>query len=184
MEEERLGFNKANRIYLTAVSLENTGVKKSFIPECKNLSLKNENNFQSGVKESFIQECKNLSPNDTNINNTDFNKSNINDTNSINHGSGCEEYEMDNNQEFDGKDGEAFEKIDENSSKLTETEELARIKDYCQLHSFTEKEVQLPLECAIETMFYSDCLKVGSAVARQPFLQEFRRNILQENWLT
>ncbi|TAH60467.1 MAG: hypothetical protein EWM50_06580, partial [Gottschalkiaceae bacterium] len=78
MEEERQGLNRPNIIFLTAVSVENTGVKNSFSPECKELSVQSEKNFQSRVKELFSQECKNLSPNDTNINNTD-----INDTKSI-----------------------------------------------------------------------------------------------------
>ncbi|WIV11104.1 replication initiator protein A [Proteiniborus sp. MB09-C3] len=78
MEEERQGLNKPNIIFLTAVSIENTGVKNSFSPECKDFSVQNEKNFQSRVKESFSQECKNLSSNDTNINNTD-----ISDTESV-----------------------------------------------------------------------------------------------------
>lgn len=71
MEEERLGFNRANRIYLNAVDVGNTGVKNSFSPECKNLSVRDENILQSGVKDSFNQECKNLSPNDTDFNHTE-----------------------------------------------------------------------------------------------------------------
>lgn len=78
MEEERQGLNKPNIIFLTAVSIENTGVKNSFSPECKDFSVQNEKNFQSRVKELFTQECKNLSPNDTDINDTD-----INDTESV-----------------------------------------------------------------------------------------------------
>lgn len=78
MEEERQGLNRPNIIFLTAVSVENTGVKNSFSPECKELSVQSEKNFQSRVKELFSQECKNLSPNDTNINDTD-----ISDTKSI-----------------------------------------------------------------------------------------------------
>lgn len=35
MEEERMGLNQANRIYLTAIDLENSGLKESFSPECK-----------------------------------------------------------------------------------------------------------------------------------------------------
>lgn len=72
LEEEKMGLNRANRLYINAVTFGNTGVKNSFSPECKKLSVKNEKNFQSRVKESFGQECKNLSPNKTNINNTDF----------------------------------------------------------------------------------------------------------------
>lgn len=81
MEEERMGLNRANRLYLTAVTLVNTGVKDSFSPVCNNLSVQNEKDLQSGVKESFVQECKELSPNDTNINNTDSNDTDINHIN-------------------------------------------------------------------------------------------------------
>ena len=73
MEEERMGFNRANRIYLTAVTFENKGVKDSFTPDSKNLSFRTEKNLHSSMKESFSQECKDFTPNDTNINNTDFN---------------------------------------------------------------------------------------------------------------
>lgn len=73
MEEERMGFNRANRIYLTAVTLANQGMKESFTPDSKNLSFRNEKNLHSSMKESFSQECKDFTPNDTNINNTDFN---------------------------------------------------------------------------------------------------------------
>ncbi len=72
MEEERMGLNRANRIYLTAVTLENRGVKESFSPESKILSLQSEDNLQSRGKEYFSQECKEFSPNDTNTNHTDF----------------------------------------------------------------------------------------------------------------
>ncbi|MCT4619887.1 MAG: replication initiator protein A [Marinisporobacter sp.] len=77
MEEDRMGLNKANRIYLTAITVENSGLKESFSPECKNLSVQSERIFQSRVKESFSQECKNLSPNDTDFNDTDFNDTDI-----------------------------------------------------------------------------------------------------------
>lgn len=78
MEEERMGLNRANRIYLTAVTLVNTGVKDSFSPECKILSVQSEKDLQSRVKESFIQECKELSPNDTDFNNTNSNDTDFN----------------------------------------------------------------------------------------------------------
>lgn len=84
MEEERIGLNRANRIYITAVDIENPGMKKSFTPECKELSHRNEKPFQSEWKNSFSQECKKLSPNDTDINNTEINHTDIQ---SINHDS-------------------------------------------------------------------------------------------------
>ncbi len=80
MEEERLGLNRPNRIYLTSVALGITGLKDSFTPECKNLSVRSVKTFQSRVKDNFTQECKNLSSNDTDINDTDINDTNINDT--------------------------------------------------------------------------------------------------------
>jgi hypothetical protein len=57
-------------------------MKKSFTPECKELSHRNEKPFQSEWKNSFSQECKKLSPNDTDINNTEINHTDIQ---SINH---------------------------------------------------------------------------------------------------
>lgn len=76
LEEEQIGQNKANRIYLIAVSIETTGQKNSFSPESRN-----EKSFQSGVKNSFSPECKIFSPNDTDINNTEYNDIDL----SINH---------------------------------------------------------------------------------------------------
>ena len=83
MEEDRMGLNKANRIYLTAITVENSGLKDSFSPECKNLSVQSERIFQSRVKKVFSQECKNLSPNDTEFNDTEFNDTDI--SQSVNH---------------------------------------------------------------------------------------------------
>ena len=77
MEEERQGVNKPNLIFLLAVNRMDKGLKESFSPECKNVSVQSERMFQSGVKESFSQECKNLSPNDTNINQTNINDTDI-----------------------------------------------------------------------------------------------------------
>lgn len=77
MEEERQGVNKPNLIYLLAVNPMDKGLKETFSPECKNVSVQSERMFQSGVKESFSQECKNLSPNDTNINQTNINDTDI-----------------------------------------------------------------------------------------------------------
>jgi len=95
MEEERIGLNRANRIYLIAVNIENPGMKESFTPECKELSHRNEKSFQSAVKSSFSQECKKLSPNDTDINNTKINHTDIQ---SINHNPGeISETEKENN---------------------------------------------------------------------------------------
>ncbi len=112
MEEERQGLNRPNIIFLTAVSIENTGVKNSFSPECKDFSVQNEKNFQSRVKESFSQECKNLSPNDTNINDTNINDTDISDTKSIS---------LSENNGVDNKNG--IEKTDIQTDKTHEINE-------------------------------------------------------------
>lgn len=80
IEDERMGFNRPNRIYLTVVALGNTGEKKAFAPEGKDFTVQREKSFHSGVKESFGLEGKNFTPNETYINITDFNI-----TDSINH---------------------------------------------------------------------------------------------------
>jgi len=77
MEEERIGLNRANRIYLTSVDLENGGQKNFFTPEGKNFSVRTEKNFPSREKNSFSQECKNFSPNDTEYNDTNYNDTEI-----------------------------------------------------------------------------------------------------------
>lgn len=97
LEEEQIGQNKANRIYLIAVSIETTGQKNSFSPESRN-----EKSFQSGVKNSFSPECKIFSPNDTDINNTEYNDTNL----SINHSTkyiDISEEENKNSREMDGR---------------------------------------------------------------------------------
>lgn len=77
MDEERIGLNKANRIYLTSVSVENTGVKNSYTPDCKNLSFKTEKSLHSRTVNSFTHDRKNFSPNDTYINQTNSSDTDI-----------------------------------------------------------------------------------------------------------
>ena len=79
-EEERIGLNRANRLYLMAQSAENTGVSEINTPECQNLTLQSANNDQSGVSEYNTQECQKLAPNKTDINNTDLSKTKSIDT--------------------------------------------------------------------------------------------------------
>ncbi|MBP7786211.1 replication initiator protein A [Patescibacteria group bacterium] len=81
MEEERIGLNKPNRIYLTAVTPENGGIVNFTIQEPENLRFKNRNIYDSRTEENTIQESKNLRSNNTDINNTDTNNTNL----SINH---------------------------------------------------------------------------------------------------
>ena len=78
VEEERLGVNKANRIYLTAVNLEDDGLKETFTQDCKNLSFISEKKLQSGMKESYSLEEKKFSGNKTDINKTDVLNQSIN----------------------------------------------------------------------------------------------------------
>ena len=78
--EEHIGLNKANRIYLTSVNVENTGIGETPIPESENLRFRNRNNYDSRNGDSTIQETEILRTNDTEFNNTD-----VNDIQSINH---------------------------------------------------------------------------------------------------
>jgi len=80
IEEEHMGLNKPNRIYLTSVNVENTGFGETPIPESENLRFRNRNNYDSRNGDSTIQETEILRTNDTELNNTD-----VNDTQSINH---------------------------------------------------------------------------------------------------
>lgn len=73
MEEERLGFNRPNRIYLTAVTLENTGHGDFPIPDTENLRLLNRKNSDSRTGESPTLDTEIFRPNDTNNNYTDSN---------------------------------------------------------------------------------------------------------------
>lgn len=78
IEEERMGINKANRIYLTAINLENTGQKESFTPDSNNVSVLNEKMFLSGVKDIYGLDGKFFSGNKTDINKTDVINQSIN----------------------------------------------------------------------------------------------------------
>lgn len=78
IEEERLGINKANRIYLTAVNIEHDGLKESFTPDCNNLSFINEIKLHSGTKGNFTFDGKEFTGNKTDINNTDVVNQSIN----------------------------------------------------------------------------------------------------------
>ena len=80
IEEEHIGLNKANRIYLTSVNVENTGIGETPTPESEDLRLRNRNNYDSRNGDSTIQETEILRTNDTEFNNTD-----VNDIQSINH---------------------------------------------------------------------------------------------------
>lgn len=70
IEEERLGLNKPNRIYLNLVTIENTGLVNNTIPDAEN--------FRVGLGEFPCQEGKNFRPNNTNINNTNYSNIDIN----------------------------------------------------------------------------------------------------------
>jgi len=85
IEEEHMGLNKPNRIYLTSVNVENTGIGETPIPESENLRFRNRNNYDSRNGDSTIQETEILRTNDTEFNNTEFNNTDVNDIQSINH---------------------------------------------------------------------------------------------------
>lgn len=76
MEEERLGFNRPNRIYLTAVTLENRGVGDSPIPDTEDLRFRSRRNSDSGHGDSTIHDTEKFRPNDTNTNHTDYSDTN------------------------------------------------------------------------------------------------------------
>jgi hypothetical protein len=84
MEEERMGLNRPNRIYLTAVSIDNQGVSKSESPEFQNLNVKNFKNRESRVSESKSLEFQNMKPNDTEYNNTEISDTKFNHINQSN----------------------------------------------------------------------------------------------------
>jgi hypothetical protein len=60
IEEERMGLNRPNRIYLTAVTVDITGHKKSLHPDTKNLCIRTQKIFASGHKKSLHLDTKNL----------------------------------------------------------------------------------------------------------------------------
>ncbi len=73
IEEEHMGLNKANRIYLTSVNVENTGIGETPTPESEDLRLRNRKIYDSGIGIITIQETEILRTNDTEFNNTDVN---------------------------------------------------------------------------------------------------------------
>lgn len=72
IEEEHMGLNKANRIYLTSVHIENTGIVKTTTPEQEDLRFQNRNIYDSRTGDFTIQEPYILRSNDTDFNNTNF----------------------------------------------------------------------------------------------------------------
>ena len=92
IDEERQGLNRPNLIYLYYVDNDTheplsarsernfqSGVKETFTPDRKNLSVKTENNLHSRPKDIYIQECNNFSPNDTDIKDTNQSQSQTSD---------------------------------------------------------------------------------------------------------
>lgn len=146
MEEERLGLNRPNRIYLTSVALGITGVKDSFTPECKNLSLRSEKTFQSRVKDNFSQECKNLSPNDTDINDT-----NINDT---------------DNQSVSHKISNRTSQFNKIDDRLTEIISNLHIDDLKIIYP-SSNSVLDEIVLIIQDMWYSNNIKIKKDIKPQ-----------------
>jgi len=72
IEEERLGLNKANRIYLNTVIIEIDGSKNFLPPEVKKIDFQEQNILTSECQETLPQEVNNISPNNTNNNLTNF----------------------------------------------------------------------------------------------------------------
>ena len=78
IEEEHIGLNKPNRIFLTTISVENTGIVNSTIPETEILRFQNRKYYDSRNVNITTQESQNLRPNDTDINKTNINNIDIN----------------------------------------------------------------------------------------------------------
>lgn len=78
IEEERLGLNKANRIYLNTVTVVIDGSKNSLPPEVKKIDHLEQNNFTSEGEKILPQEVNNIGSNITNNNLTDFSDTEFN----------------------------------------------------------------------------------------------------------
>ena len=72
---ERQGLNKPNKIYL---------LEPTYDKELTFSKFQNKENVSSGTYESSVQELTNSKSNDTDLNNTDYIKTNNNDTNDLN----------------------------------------------------------------------------------------------------
>ena len=72
LEEEHLGLNKANRLYLMAVNAETTGPGNIPTPERENFPVQNGNNSHSGEGKNTTQDGEIIPSSKTDINKTDF----------------------------------------------------------------------------------------------------------------
>lgn len=87
MEEERMGFNRPNRIYLTAVTLECRGIGNTPIPDTEKLRFQNRKTSDTRVGHFPVSDTEEFRSNDTENNQTDFNDINpINQNSSENDG--------------------------------------------------------------------------------------------------
>ncbi|MBE0451515.1 MAG: replication initiator protein A [Clostridia bacterium] len=73
MSEERVGLNKANRIYLSTIHIENKGQSNSDSPDGQKLTVKKVNNCASEESKIALQESQIPTTNLTDFKSTDFN---------------------------------------------------------------------------------------------------------------
>ncbi len=72
MEEERMGLNRANRIFLTAVDIEITGPGKCAGPDQEYVRVKNRKKEDSRMVKYAVHDQENMRSSNTDISNTDI----------------------------------------------------------------------------------------------------------------
>lgn len=95
LTQKRQGLNKPNMLYLLKPEVTDTDIyrmeKKDNIghevnndKELKDVKFQNTNNLSTKTKNYSVQELNNFKPNDTELSNTDFNETELNDMNNTN----------------------------------------------------------------------------------------------------
>ena len=140
-EEERQGLNKPNLLYLNYINIEKSVSEndcKTFIDtECRKSTVRNNENRQSGVSKIDSQECRISTPN----------KTNINDTDSINLSAPAENFDV-----IDNDENTCFEDIKNNIE--IKDEHIEKDIDYVAFNKQTIKLVK-------DILSSTECVRIG-----------------------
>jgi|GEM_PF-236051 len=127
--------------------------------DSQNLRIKKRKKYESGIPENANQDSQNFTPNDTDIKETDSN-------------------ETDNSQSVSMSGNEQHRPTDAfTQSGNSEMEELQSIIQRCELHIFHDKSIRIMFQHALETMFFSEYIKVGTARFPQPMVRSRMYNL-------
>ncbi|NJD02368.1 MAG: hypothetical protein FIA99_07200 [Ruminiclostridium sp.] len=127
--------------------------------DSQNLRIKKRKKCESRIPENTNQDSQNFTPNETDIIETDKN-------------------ETDNSQSVSKSGNEQHRQTGAfTQSKNSELEELESIIQQCELHIFHDKNIRMMFQHALETMFLSEYIKVGTARFSQSMVRSRMYNL-------